>query len=87
MPEPHPVIAILRRRRCARGWTQTDLAERLGCAGQNLVSYWETGKVWPHFKTVVQWANLLDLDICVARRPVEVEHGRPNGTRQSRPGH
>lgn len=66
----HPVIAALRterRRRAATapGWTQADLAKKIGC-NPATISNCENGQRAPGFALLTAWAVALDRQIVVA---------------------
>lgn len=58
----HPVVAALIRRRKALGWTQADLAERVGINCKTLVT-WETGRHDPKLGLVAAWAEALGYNL------------------------
>ncbi|MDX1460442.1 MAG: helix-turn-helix transcriptional regulator [Xanthomonadales bacterium] len=53
---------LIRCARKERDWSQSDLAERLGCT-QKTVSHIETGKSDPLLETVLRAMNMLRLDL------------------------
>lgn len=58
-------IRDVRRR---RGWSQLDLAARLGTTTAT-VSRWERGKAWPRYHRLRALAVLLDVPPATLRRP------------------
>lgn len=63
---------ILSNARRDRGFTQRELAERVG-VHQSLISDWEYGRVMPRVTSLVTWANGLQVTLAVhiARGAVE----------------
>lgn len=65
----------IRDARDQRGWSQTELADRLRCT-QTAVSLWESGKRTPGLDDLIEIADALDMDVNtflppnLARRPV-----------------
>lgn len=56
------VAKRIRDAREARGWTQGELAERLGVT-QTAISYWESGKRMPGVEDLLDLASAFELDI------------------------
>lgn len=52
----------LRELRGERGWSQSELAEKLGTT-QRRVSYWENGKIEPDLSALIALADLFELTI------------------------
>lgn len=52
-------LAFVKNRRLELGWTQGDLAQRMGTT-QSAVSAWEAGRVDPRLDTLQRWARALD---------------------------
>lgn len=58
-PRPQPRRtndSIIARMRLERGWTQKELAARIGCK-QNQIAYWESKKSNPTFASLQKLAN------------------------------
>ena len=47
--------------RSAAGWTQTELAERIGVSRQSIV-WWETGRAIPFGKNLIKLARVFGVD-------------------------
>lgn len=56
------LLDLLRSRRMELGWTQRDVAERLGTS-QVSVCRWESGAADPQLATAVRWAAVLGLNL------------------------
>jgi transcriptional regulator with XRE-family HTH domain len=52
------IATRIREAREARGWTQDELAARIGSTGMT-VSHWETGRRTPHPRWLVKLADAL----------------------------
>lgn len=63
------LIALLRESRIKGGWTQRDIAERLG-KPPSYVHKGETGSRRLDFREVVEWCAALDLDVAEAVKVV-----------------
>ena len=57
--QPQPTLRQLRQ---ARGWTQDQLARRLGVE-QGAISKWERGQAVPHARTHKRLADLFDVGV------------------------
>ena len=59
----------LRAQRKAQGWTQYELAQRVGC-DESTINHWEKGRTNPSLKTVINLADLFgcSLDEILGRR-------------------
>lgn len=70
LQKPEKIGKTIRDRRKARGWSQKQLAERLGAPGMQMqVSLWERGKVVPTMESLARLANLFganDLSMFIA---------------------
>lgn len=73
--EIDPIIAMLRKERLARGWSQWDVARRMGLAAPSQVSYMESGEHDILLSTLRSWASTMDIEI-LARVP-KSNRGRP----------
>jgi transcriptional regulator with XRE-family HTH domain len=59
------IVAALKTIREARGWTQMELASRLGVS-QGTVAQLETGRrPDPQFSTIARWAEGLELEVMI----------------------
>jgi len=58
----YQISGIIKNERKRRGWSQGDLATRLGDIGQQAVSRWETGASRPERKTISRLAQVLELE-------------------------
>jgi Zn-dependent peptidase ImmA (M78 family)/DNA-binding XRE family transcriptional regulator len=56
------IAATIREHRDRRGWSQAELARRLGRT-QTSLSYWETGKRSPALEDLFELAGVLDVDV------------------------
>jgi transcriptional regulator with XRE-family HTH domain len=56
----HPIIVRLVVRRVALGFSQRDLARKIG-VHQSVVSDWENGKSAPMFEHLLMWADALGM--------------------------
>jgi transcriptional regulator with XRE-family HTH domain len=73
MPYPHPLVSQLAARRLSLGWTQHDLAMRIGVS-QNAVSQWETGRSDLPLVRLLAYAAAVGLRVELRPgRPVEVQ--------------
>lgn len=63
-PDPHPLLAELRRIRIARRVTQQALADRLGLH-RNTIDLWERGERRPAPSELCRWAAALDHDVAL----------------------
>jgi transcriptional regulator with XRE-family HTH domain len=64
------IIAQLKARRLALGWTLADVASRMGRSDKNLrsvVSQWERGAKVPDDDTLARWAMALGCEYHVTR--------------------
>jgi ribosome-binding protein aMBF1 (putative translation factor) len=52
---------LLRLRRLEKGWSQTELAKRLGSGSQSMVADWETGYKTPSWGSIAALAAVLGL--------------------------
>ena len=50
---------IITKHRIAKGFSQNELAKRLGVT-QTTISFWETGKKFPQSKHLLECSELLD---------------------------
>lgn len=73
--EIDPIIAMLRKERLARGWTQWDVARRMGFAAPSYVSMLESGERDLLLSTLRAWAATMDIEI-LGRVP-KSNRGRP----------
>jgi transcriptional regulator with XRE-family HTH domain len=61
-----PIVADLTTRRGELGWSQAQLAEKMGLGGaapQSQVSDWERGRKVPELSTIIAWVAALDLEL------------------------
>lgn len=63
-PKKGTVGARLRERRAQFGWTQADVAKKIGCR-PNYIGYLETGARRPSMKLMERLAKVLDMDVGV----------------------
>lgn len=73
--EIDPIIVMLKKERLARGWTQWDVAKRMGLTSQGHISLLEAGKVDLQLSTLRHWAEVLDVE--VMGRAKRKRRGRP----------
>ncbi len=62
--------AFLQAHRQSRGWTQQELAERLGISRQSVIGL-EKGQHWPSLDLAMEMAKLFDLSLDVLARAVK----------------
>jgi transcriptional regulator with XRE-family HTH domain len=62
VPEDYSIADRIRQHRLARGWTQTDLAKRLGIA-QNAISQLEKGNHNPRADTLARLARAFEITL------------------------
>lgn len=72
--EVDPLIVMLIKERLSRGWSQWDVARRMGYTAPAMISNLEAGKVDPRISTLRAWAATMDVTI-LGRVPVR--RGRP----------
>lgn len=65
LPELVALVDVLRRRRRDLGWTQRDVAERIGST-QATLARWERLAVDPPAGEVCRWASVLGLTLVPA---------------------
>lgn len=71
--------ALIRAARLRRGWTQENLAERIGVQ-KSYVSQWETGaRKWPqeHVRNIADVLGLSQVDMAVAAGLIDAPYDRP----------
>lgn len=73
--ELDPIIAMLKKERLAKGWTQWDVARRMGFTSAVRISQLESGTVDPLLSTIRNWAKALDVEIL--GRALQKRRGRP----------
>lgn len=73
-----PIGQRIRALRSERGWSQDELATKIGAAGAHQISRYENGKITPATDTVVRLAEAFDVSIDyllvddAPRRPLHV---------------
>lgn len=70
-----PIISMLTKERLALGWTQWDVARRMGQTSGARVSQLESGQYDLQLSTLRSWANALGIEV-LARKP-KSHRGRP----------
>lgn len=58
-----PILDALRAERERRGWSQTDLAQRIGRLTYNTAYQWESGINEPTLSSLREWAGALGFDV------------------------
>jgi transcriptional regulator with XRE-family HTH domain len=58
-----PILDTLRAERERRGWSQTDLAQRIGRRTYNTPYQWESGSNEPTLSSLREWARALGYDV------------------------
>jgi transcriptional regulator with XRE-family HTH domain len=64
---PEDLRRTLKEARAKRGWTQRDLASRLGLT-QTHISGIESGKIVPRYDTLLELVRILDRDLLMVPR-------------------
>lgn len=59
--ELDPMVEVLVRERDRRGWSQAEVARKLGHTSQGLISQWERGIIMPGLIRLRAWAALFDM--------------------------
>lgn len=59
---PDPIVEQLRAERVRRGWSEWDIASRVGC-DQSAVNHWERGRRNPLPSNLRAWAGALGFDL------------------------
>lgn len=62
VPAMGEITTMLRRRRVKRGWTQRELATKVGCS-QAAINYWELGVSVPVLPWAMLWCEALDYEL------------------------
>lgn len=63
---------MLKKYRLEKGISQTELANRVG-TGPNSISYYERGRVYPHFYTIKKISNVLNISHCALLQQTDNE--------------
>jgi len=58
-----PILDALRAERERRGWSQTDLAQRIGRSTYQTTYNWESGTNEPTLSSLREWAGVLGYDV------------------------
>lgn len=70
-----PIISMLTKERLALGWTQWDVARRMGQTSGARVSQLESGQYDLQLSTLRSWANALGIEVLA--RKAKSHRGRP----------
>lgn len=62
------IAEIMRKRRKRLGWTQRQLANKIGCS-QQAVHYWENGINTPNLGLAIRWCEALGYDLWPTQGP------------------
>lgn len=63
------IAEIMLRRRKRLGWTQEQVAEKIGCS-QQAVCYWERGLNSPNLNLAIRWCTALGYDLWPTEGPL-----------------
>jgi transcriptional regulator with XRE-family HTH domain len=74
-PELDPIIIALKKERLVKGWTQWDVAKRMGYSAPSYVSQLESGQLDATLSTLRAWHAALGLEL-LTRAP-QSGRGRP----------
>ena len=53
----------IRQLRAERGWSQRELARRIGAASKSVISYYELGERYPSYETLVRISDVFGVSI------------------------
>lgn len=77
-PTGDPILDALRAERERRGWSQTELGERLGRRSYNTAYNWECGVNEPKLSSLRAWARALGYDVTLT--PLSAAQAKPTCT-------